>query len=81
MAKLTPGERVAHWRRLRGIKQIDLANAIGTTPSTLSRIESGDIGLSVKAAERIARALRTSVAEFFVELDLGGNEDNGEWQW
>jgi transcriptional regulator with XRE-family HTH domain len=46
--------RMQHLLRAREVTQSDLADGIGTTPATVSRIAAGKAGLTVEMAHRIA---------------------------
>jgi len=50
-APKTMGERLLYYRRIRGIKQNELALRIGIDPTTLSRIEWGR-GKSMSAVQK-----------------------------
>jgi transcriptional regulator with XRE-family HTH domain len=65
--KLLPGERVAHWRRIRGLSQGALADRIGMTRSSLCRKEKGKQGLAAEEIEQIVQALEISMGEFYGE--------------
>lgn len=56
----TPGERIASARKARGLTQERLAELIGTTKQTISRLEAGDRAVSAEKAARIGRALSVS---------------------
>jgi DNA-binding XRE family transcriptional regulator len=47
----------------RGIKQEWLAHQIGVPANTISRISNGKVKLTLKTAQKIARALNTTVDE------------------
>lgn len=49
------------WREYRGMSQVDLADAVGTTPNMIHYLESGERGLSLKWMRRLADALDTNV--------------------
>jgi transcriptional regulator with XRE-family HTH domain len=51
------GERLATWRRLRGLTAGQVADRAGITRVTLSRLESGTGGTSLENTLRVARAL------------------------
>jgi transcriptional regulator with XRE-family HTH domain len=51
---------LAAWRQHRGLKQQQLADAIGTSGSVISELESGRTKLSPKWLRRIAPVLRTT---------------------
>jgi len=48
------------WREFRGMTLEHLADAVDTTPSMISMLESGDRGLSAKWMRRLAPALDTT---------------------
>lgn len=50
------------WRKFRGLNQEQLAEATGTTKATISRLESGKVGLSQKWLEALAPVLGTTPA-------------------
>lgn len=54
---------LSEWRRHRHLTQDGLAAAAGTTKATISRLESGQRGLSQKWLERLAPALSAKPAE------------------
>jgi transcriptional regulator with XRE-family HTH domain len=61
---MTIGERVAHLRVKRHMRQTDLAKAANVPLSTINMLESGirkGEGLSVETAKKIARALGVSL--------------------
>lgn len=62
---MTPGERIASWRRIRGWSVRKLATAIGMQFSALSRIEHGKQHARAADVEKIAGALGLSMAEFY----------------
>ena len=58
------GNRVAAARRLRGIRQYELAEQTGVHPVTLSRLEHGNLpGVTLAVVARIAKALGASLDE------------------
>ena len=58
------GAKVAYYRTLVGISQQELADKIGTTQSTISKVESGNYNdnLSIVMLKDIADALGMDVA-------------------
>lgn len=61
---LTPGQRVAYYRRRRGLSQEVLAGLVGRTPSWMEKIESGRMPLDVLSnIAALAKALDISVVE------------------
>ena len=53
-----PLNHLSAWRRHRQLSQEQLADAVGTSKATISRLEAGQRGLSQKWLERLAPALR-----------------------
>ncbi len=51
------GEKIRLYREARGISQIEFAKMVGTNPSFLSNIETGEVTLSKTMSERISQAL------------------------
>lgn len=56
------GQVIVKLRALSGLKQNELADAVGISPSTWSRIEKGDSGLSIDQLRATAKALGVSAA-------------------
>lgn len=63
------GQRVRHWRELRGVSQQDLARDADIEPARLCRIELGKTQARVEEIERLARALTLTMPEFYGALD------------
>lgn len=61
------GKRIKELREQAGMTQEDLAQAIGVTHSNVSQIESGDRGLNVKKADKIAAALGVTLNDLMKE--------------
>jgi transcriptional regulator with XRE-family HTH domain len=59
------GSRLRHERRLRKLRQRDLAARVGCSESLLSKIELNRISPSLQTLHKIAEALGTSVAALF----------------
>lgn len=57
------GNRIAYWRKQRGVSQGELADALGTGRSTIAKLEKGERGLSQDWMVRIGRALEIAPAE------------------
>lgn len=59
------GMRIVELRKLKGIKQIDLAISAGIDDSSLRRIEEGRSNPTVKTLAKIAKALSVEISELF----------------
>lgn len=64
------GERISYYRRLRGLKQKELAELIGVTGQTISVWEKGTTSPIPAKYEAIAKALGITITDL-----LGMNED------
>ena len=56
---------ISELRKSKGIKQADLAYAVGSTVRTISRIETGERDASLILALKIAKQLEKPVEEVF----------------
>ena len=56
---------VEFWRRKRKLKLIQLADKVGCSPSTISRIESGERAASDLLKIKIANELNVSIYDLF----------------
>lgn len=54
-------------RELKGLEQSDIAHHLGVTPSSYSRLETGQTGLTVDTMFRIANILDVDVTEIIEE--------------
>lgn len=74
------GENIKKIRRVRGVTQAELSQAIGVNRATIARYESGGIQLSMEMAIKIANALGCSVGDFYPmdspERELGAIYQN-----
>lgn len=57
------GENILYWRKLKGLKQEDLAGRIGISTAALSNIENGVSKPHIERLEDIADALEIEVAQ------------------
>ena len=64
--KIKIGENILSWRRLKRIKQQDLAKRVGISPAALSNIENGISAPDIKRLEDITIALEIEVAQLLV---------------
>jgi len=62
-------KRLIEVRKLQGLTQVQVAEAMGTTQGTYALYESGARGISLKLLPRLAKALNTS-EEHLLGLDL-----------
>lgn len=60
--------RLKDIREARDLTQAQLAEMVGTTPATISRLESGPMQMTENWARRIAGALKVNVSELFGEI-------------
>lgn len=63
--------RIRHFRKARGLTQTELAEALGTTAATVSRLETADMTVSTDWLERLAEALGVNIRDL-----LGGETGN-----
>lgn len=52
------GKQLRYWRKQRQMTLADLAKLCGTTPQTISRLESADMTINVGWLEKCSKALR-----------------------
>ena len=68
--RLIAGENpVTVWREERGLKQRELAEASGVSPSMLNEIERGKRTPSLSTARAIARVLNVTLDDLFSDAD------------
>jgi len=65
MGDIARGERIAKLRTERGMKQKDLAAAVGMSKSTLCKLEKGKVSLRAEDLEKIAAVLETPIEAFY----------------
>ncbi len=61
-------------RYLSGLRQYDIAKAIGRPPSWLSSAERGILTVPDREARLLSKILKTSVEELFPKGDCGGKK-------
>jgi transcriptional regulator with XRE-family HTH domain len=61
--RIAIGANIGHWRRLKGLKQEDLAVRAGISPTAMSHIENGESDISFSRIEDIAHALEVEVQQ------------------
>jgi transcriptional regulator with XRE-family HTH domain len=73
---LTVGERVAFYRRRRGLPQATLAGLVGRSEDWLSKIERGEREINrLDVLVEVARALRVTLGEPVLMEDEHKNDD------
>lgn len=65
-------------RKEKGFSQRQLATYSGISNATISDIESGNQGVTLKTAKQLAKGLRMSEVEFFNAIGLFGDETVAE---
>ena len=65
------GAKITYYRRLRKMKQIDLAYEVGISEQYLSRIERGRqaTGLTIMILLKLAEKLNVNVEDFFKDKE------------
>ncbi len=61
--------RIRHFRKLRRLTQSDLAERLGTTAATVSRLETADITVSIVWLQRFADAFGVQVSDLIDERE------------
>jgi transcriptional regulator with XRE-family HTH domain len=61
--RISIGANIGHWRRLKGLKQEDLAIRAGISATSMSLIENGESDISFSRIEDIANALEVQVQQ------------------
>ena len=65
------GSNIRKWRSHKGFKQTTFAELIGTSKTTLSKIENGKSAVSVPRLQKIAVCLNIKTTQLFSDpLDL-----------
>ena len=83
--RINVGENILYWRKLKGLKQDDLAARVGISTAALSNIENGVSKPHIERLEDIADALEIDVAELLqnpqqllrVHNSVGNTDSNG----
>lgn len=64
--------RIRHYRKLRGLTLQQLADHVATTPQTISRLETGNMTVSIDWLARFAQVFDVHVADL---IDGGGSRE------
>ncbi|MBL0606922.1 helix-turn-helix transcriptional regulator [Aeromonas caviae] len=63
----TFGQRVRHFRKLKGISQEELADLCDLHRTYIGSVERGERNITLLNAEKIANALEEPLVSFFME--------------
>ncbi|KWD78418.1 XRE family transcriptional regulator [Burkholderia ubonensis] len=77
------GERMAQFRKARGLTQAQLAETLGLTQQTYQSYEVGRRRIPVSALPHVARALSVTLEDLFGETDSTSRSKRGpmpKWQ-
>jgi transcriptional regulator with XRE-family HTH domain len=66
---ISAGQRVKHWRELRGVTQADLAAIAKIDNTRLCKIEKGKLTAKADEIERLAKALELTMPQFYGGVD------------
>jgi transcriptional regulator with XRE-family HTH domain len=66
------GARIRELRRLQGLTLVVMSEFTGIDQPTLSNIEAGKYNLTIKTANRVARALGVHLHELFIPREQSG---------
>jgi transcriptional regulator with XRE-family HTH domain len=69
------GKQIKQERERQNMKLATLADEIGVAPSTLYRIETDQINITIEKLYRIAQALHVSIVDLIDEKYLGKNPE------
>lgn len=72
------GELVRRLRQERGYSQEEFSFRVGLHQTYVSSVERGERNVTIQTADRIAKALGTTLADLFAQLERGsGHSDDG----
>ena len=57
--------QIKHWRMVRGMSQHELAEKVALSQSTISRLETGEIRLTLDMMEKCAVALDIELSQIY----------------
>jgi transcriptional regulator with XRE-family HTH domain len=68
------GELVRRLRQERGYSQEEFSFRVGLHQTYVSSVERGERNVTIQTADRIAKALGTTLADLFGELERGSDQ-------
>jgi transcriptional regulator with XRE-family HTH domain len=68
------GELVRRLRQEKGYSQEEFSFRVGLHQTYVSSVERGERNVTIQTADRIAKALGTTLADLFGELEQGSDE-------
>jgi transcriptional regulator with XRE-family HTH domain len=68
------GELVRRLRQERGYSQEEFSFRVGLHQTYVSSVERGERNVTMQTADRIAKALGTTLADLFTELERESND-------
>jgi transcriptional regulator with XRE-family HTH domain len=68
------GELVRRLRKERGYSQEEFSFRVGLHQTYVSSVERGERNVTIQTADRIAKALGTTMADLFEELERGSSD-------
>ena len=71
------GKLVRRLRQERGYSQEEFSFRVGLHQTYVSSVERGERNVTIGTADRIAKALGTTMAELFGELERGSGDTGG----
>jgi transcriptional regulator with XRE-family HTH domain len=70
------GERIRKLRNIKGVTQENVAEELGITASSYSKIERGETDANISRLLQIAKVLEVNVNSFFEDRLPSANEEN-----
>lgn len=72
------GPAIRHYRRARGLTQLDLSTLVGLSQSDISRIERGQQAIDIDRLHQLADALGTHPADILARAEPS-DPDRARW--
>ncbi len=70
------GELVRRLRQERGYSQEEFSFRVGLHQTYVSSVERGERNVTIQTADRIAKALGTTLADLFAQLERGSGDSD-----